>query len=166
MWSEKYANPLNIDLKPSKIALVVVVMVHLGAITALLCASLPIIVKLMLVVLTLASGLYSLCRISWNVLPAYCRRCVPTITSVCWGDEFWYLQQDNDAELVAQLQSTSYVSRWLVVVNLKAKELPWYSRHISLLFLPDNIDREIFRRLRVRLRWYPGLIQDNSVELK
>ena len=167
MWSERYANPLQIDIKPSKIALVVVVTTHLGAITALLCASLPIIVMVLFAMLTLASAVYSLCRTGW-ISSQYmiCRRWMPAIISVCWGDEFWYLRQDNDTELIAQLLPSSFVSRWLVVVNLSVTQLPWYYRKISLLFLPDNIDKEIFRRLRVRLRWYPEPIQDSSVELK
>jgi len=166
MWSEKYANPLQIELKPSKIALGVTLIVHLGAVVALLLSSISIAIKSLGMLLIVSSTLYSLSRIGWTRHFKLSLRWVPIFKSVCWRDEFWYLRVDNGTEYIAQLLPSSYVSRWLVVVNLRVTDLPWHSRNVSLLFLPDNIDKELFRRLRIRLRWYPEVFRDNSVELK
>ena len=51
----------------------------------------------------------------------------------------------------AQILASSYVSAWLVVMNLGARE----GRTRSVVLLPDSAAAEDLRRLRVWLRWHP-----------
>lgn len=50
----------------------------------------------------------------------------------------------------AQLLGSSFVAPWLTVLNLKTADSP-LARHVVIV--PDAVDSEIFRQLRVRLKW-------------
>jgi len=166
MWSEKYASPLLLELRPSKIALVVTLFMHGGGILLLTFTTLSTMCKLALAMAVVGSFGYSLMRLGWLTTEHALLQWVTAYQSACWHDTQWVLQDIRGVEQNARLLPSSFVHRWLTVVNLQVAELPWYRRHVSLLILPDNIDQETFRRLRVRLRWYPSLAQDNSAESK
>ena len=55
-------------------------------------------------------------------------------------------------ELDAKLCSSTFVSRWLILLNLRTSQL---GNH-SLVLLPDSLTREHMRQLRVRIRQYPA----------
>jgi len=48
-----------------------------------------------------------------------------------------------------RVEDSSFVSPWLTLINLVGDG----GKRRSLVILPDSLDREEFRRLRVRLRW-------------
>ncbi len=56
----------------------------------------------------------------------------------------------NGREARSTLLDSTYVSPYLTILNLREKKNP-FSR--SVIILPDAVDREEFRQLRVRLRW-------------
>ncbi len=60
----------------------------------------------------------------------------------------WTLFAVNGHELAAQLKDSSYVQPWLVVLNFSTSR---FGRR-TLILLPDAVDSELLRRLRVRLR--------------
>jgi len=60
----------------------------------------------------------------------------------------WTLFLANGDEPAAQLKASSYLQPWLVVLNFSTSR---FRRH-TLILLPDAIDPERLRRLRVRLR--------------
>ncbi len=71
------------------------------------------------------------------------------IRSVEWScDGEWRLFTATGDELAAQLKASSYLQPWLVVLNFSTSR---FGRR-SLILLPDAIDPELLRRLRVRLR--------------
>ena len=71
------------------------------------------------------------------------------ITSVEWdSDGEWTLFTAAGDELAAQLKASSYVHPWFVVLNFSISR---FGRR-SLILLPDAVDPELLRRLRVRLR--------------
>ncbi len=99
--------------------------------------------------------------------------------AVWHAEGHWTLTLGDGRELPAQLLATTYVTPALVVLNFRlgtgeggvsprglaswrravarpATLLPWTIR--SLVLLPDNLDPDLLRRLRVRLRLegYPG----------
>jgi len=71
------------------------------------------------------------------------------IRSVEWnGDGEWMLFTAAGDELAAQLKTSSYVQPWFVVLNFSISR---FGRR-SLILLPDAVDPELLRQLRVRLR--------------
>ncbi|MCF6283471.1 MAG: hypothetical protein L3J28_14930 [Candidatus Polarisedimenticolaceae bacterium] len=64
------------------------------------------------------------------------------------GQDEWILQQANGDEISAQLQSNSYIHPILSALNFCNEQ----GKRQSLILLPDGIDAESFRRLRVRLK--------------
>jgi toxin CptA len=49
-----------------------------------------------------------------------------------------------------QVLASSFITPWLTVLNLRAAGT---ARTRRLLIVPDNVEQEAFRRLRVVLRW-------------
>lgn len=64
------------------------------------------------------------------------------------GQNEWLLQQADGEKLAAELQPNSYIHPRLSVLNFRNE----YGKRQSLIVLPDGIDGECFRRLRVRLK--------------
>lgn len=64
------------------------------------------------------------------------------------ADDDWTLWCNYSTELVGQLRSDSYESIWLVILRLQLQQ----GGRRTLVLLPDMLDRQSFRRLRVRLR--------------
>ena len=81
-------------------------------------------------------------------------------------DDRWILAAENGEEIQAHLVAGSFVHPQFTTVNLKLTGKPWYTRYRSFVFIPDNVDAEVFRRLRVRLRWYSTPDQDSLGALK
>jgi toxin CptA len=88
----------------------------------------------------------------WHLAPALQRgrRAVRALELGAAGDARWQdcAGQWNEAEV----EPGSYVSGWLVVLNLRAPG----ARRRSLVLLPDSAAAEELRRLRVWLRWRLG----------
>ncbi len=71
------------------------------------------------------------------------------INSAEWNSEGeWMLHTANGNELAAQLQVSSYVQPWLIVLNFSISRF----QRRSLILLPDAVDPDLLRRLRVRLK--------------
>jgi len=164
MTDKKYASPLHLEIKHSRRLLLAVLLVHLGAFIMLAISNLPWQVNLILVV-CIAVQLWMFLAINDRVFgPDFLNRLLPRFKQAVWiDDNSWCLTDADGNEVQAQLLATSFVLPQLTIVNLKLLGKPWYLRYRSLVFLRDNLDAEIFRRLRVRLRWYSTPVQDNSV---
>jgi hypothetical protein len=63
-------------------------------------------------------------------------------------DDDWTLWCNDSTELVGQLRPDSYESTLLVILRLQLQQ----GGRRTLVLLPDMLDRQSFRRLRVRLR--------------
>jgi len=75
------------------------------------------------------------------------------IRSAEWNSEGeWVLFTTNGDELAAQLRASSYVQPWFIVLNFSVSR---FGRR-SLILLPDAVDPELLRRLRVRLKLFSG----------
>lgn len=64
------------------------------------------------------------------------------------SDGSWSLQCGDGVRAQAHLEGESVVLSWITILNFRTTD----GRRRSLLLLPDNIDGNAFRRLRVRLR--------------
>lgn len=71
------------------------------------------------------------------------------IATLVWkADGDWVIETVDGKTCEAQLQPSSYLHLWLVVLNFRSEE----SRRLrSIIIFPDTLDVEIFRKLRVRL---------------
>jgi hypothetical protein len=84
------------------------------------------------------------------------KRFSTSIKSMTWlDDERWILQQRCGETVKASLLGNAFIRPWLVIVCLKDENRKWH----NVLLLPDMLDINTFRRLRVRL-----LIEINQVE--
>ena len=63
-------------------------------------------------------------------------------------DDDWTLWCNDSSELVGQLGPESYESTWLVILRWQLQQ----GGRRTLVIFPDMLDRQSFRRLRVRLR--------------
>ncbi len=77
------------------------------------------------------------------------------VTELLWTREGeWRLRERGGRECVCRLRHDSYAHPFLTVLNFAG------DRRCSVVLLPDSLDRDTFRRLRVRL----GLHGANSAE--
>lgn len=60
------------------------------------------------------------------------------------------LVQRNGVVVAARLLGDSLVTPWLLVLNLKPEGARWARR---VVVLPDSLDKEPFRELRIWLKW-------------
>jgi len=146
MSSTAYATPLSLELRSSATLGALVTAAHAGAAVSLAFASLP----LWTLVLGTAAVLVSLLQ----VFPrAVSLRHPNAVHRVLWpaGDE-WHLFTRGGQELVGTLLPESYLRPWLVVLRFK---IPRSRMRRSVVILPDMLDANVMRRLRVRLGLNP-----------
>ena len=141
MSSVKYATPLYLELRPSPVLAALFGLLHIGALIILFLLPIPL-------WLSLASSslvLYSLLVVLGRVLLLK----KEAIVRLNWGSgDEWTLHRLDGQEITARLLPTSYVHPWMVVLNFKDEN----RRHRrSVVLMPGCLDRDTFRRLRVRL---------------
>lgn len=70
-------------------------------------------------------------------------------------NELNVIRKDGQVLYDVSLQSDSVVTPILTVIHFQAKQALWYQRFVSqrILVLPDSLDAESFRQLRVWLLW-------------
>ena len=136
MSSQKSVPALQIDLQPSRYLLAFILISHVGALVLLFL--LPVALWIML--LLGSAILFSLYR-QW-------RDYVPGYKSLRWDslDQWWLMDQTGKA-VAAQLLPGSYVHPLMLVLRYRV-----HRRVRSLVLLPDSADRDMLRRLRVRLK--------------
>lgn len=132
----------HFEIYPSRYLTAVLVAAHGVALAALL-PFLPPWAGLALAAVMLISLLYYLKRDAWLRLPASC------IGVVLEGDGATILRRDG-VRVPCWILRDSLVTPHLTVLNL----LPQGARFArSVVILPDSLDAESFRELRVRLKW-------------
>ncbi len=143
MSQKKYRQPLDLKPLPSRRLLIILLVVHLLALSAL---TLP----LMLAWYWRVIILFAIAFNAWLCLYKNRFNC---IKSACWrmGGDF-ELELINGKKVRAILLAGSLVTEWLIILHLTCKN----GRRREWLLLPDMIDSETYRRLSVRLRqWHP-----------
>jgi len=142
---------LNIRLKPSVYLTLLLSAVHAIAIGLILVLPLPIWLKVAATLAFCTSFVFYLKRNAWLAAPN------SIIALVINEDCTCAIETRGGKRLECILLPTSYVSAFLTVLNLNANG-ERLARHVVIL--PDAINSEDFRKLRVLLRWKykPGLI--------
>ena len=137
-----YASPLVLEPGVSRLLKIYLLVIHTMALSVVIAPlNLPL-------VLRLGIGLVIVLSFIWQW--RHIRKKYPTrIHRLVWEvDDDWTLWCNDSTELVGQLRPDSYESTWLVILRLQLQ--PGGRR--TLVLLPDMLDRQSFRRLRVRLR--------------
>lgn len=143
MSSTKYAQPLRLKPKPSRILIGLLTVGHLGAIAVLFPLDFPLIIKLLIAVVLLVSLV-----VAWRKQPGKVGEGgVQTLTWKADGD--WLLETVDGESLTATLHESTYVHPWLVVLNFRQEGKRGL---LSFALAPDSLDRETLRELRVRLK--------------
>jgi toxin CptA len=97
--------------------------------------------RLALAILVLLSGAWSAATHLWPRAPW-------AVREARWGEDGWELTLGTGQHRLVQLVETTFVGTRLVVLNFRGPS--W--RRYSLVLLPDGLDPQTRRRLRVRLR--------------
>jgi len=150
MSSRESATTLRIEPGYSRLIAVVVVLGHVGAVTLLV--TLPFAWWLLLVVLAVVVSL-------WRSWPAYvAHRRAPAYVVTWEGDGRWIWCDAGREPVPCRLVSPTFVHPRLVVLNLA-----FDGTRRSVVLVSDNVDPDLLRRLRVRLRREAG--RDRSAAL-
>ena len=132
----------TVEFSPSRYLAAILIAAHVIALSALLPA-LPPWAGVALAVLVLLSLLHYLLRDAWLRLPHSC-------TGLALEDEGVVLIRRDGARLPCRILPGGLVAPGLTVLNLK----PHGARTArSVVILPDSLDKESFRQLRVWLKW-------------
>ena len=135
---------LRINLSRSRILAVALTAVHAIALGAVLPLDLDLALRAALGAALAASLAHSLCRHAFLLTPN------AVVALEVKDGETCRAQRRNGEAHDAQILGTTYVTPWLTVLNLRP-EGRRLARHV--LVVPDNIERDLFRQLRVVLRW-------------
>lgn len=65
------------------------------------------------------------------------------------SDGLWRLKLQSGEQKRVELQPSSFVRPWLMILNFRSGTV---FTGLHLILLPDSLDRELARKLRVRLR--------------
>jgi len=150
--------PITLIFKPSNKLTALLIMAGLFFSFMLLLTPVPLSLSVTLLLLILVSttyfvmldGLLSLPR-SWKLLRI-------TMKSEC------HLTQKNDESFVVHIMPDSFVSSYLTVLHVVPEDFTWFKfwQNRYILLLQDNIDAELFRQLRVYLRWHKTSVNHHS----
>jgi toxin CptA len=138
---------LRVTLQSSRYLTAALASVHLAAAVTLIPLELGLDAKAALAVAIVASVAYTLWR--YTLL----RSRLSVLAIELTDRESATVQFTDGSWRDARVLGTSYVSPLLTVINLR---LPAHRFALHSIIVPDNIDPDDFRRLRVILRWsYP-----------
>lgn len=138
-----YATPLGLELAPSRRLAVFLALAHAGAVLLLPMTTLPVWADLVLAVPVAWSA--------WVTLRRYALlRASASVLGLRQGREgVWHLRLRDGREVEARLARGAFVHPALVVLSFR---VPHAWRSWGVPILPDMVDADTHRRLRVRLR--------------
>lgn len=137
-----YASPLVLEPGVSRYLILYLIVIHSLALAVVAAPlNLPAAIRFALAVVVVFSFVWQWRRARAHDL-AHIHRLVWEV------DDDWTLWCNDSTELVGQLRPDSYESIWLVILRLQLQQ----GGRRTVVLLPDMLDRQSFRRLRVRLR--------------
>ena len=155
MSSIEYATPLSLELKPSRTLFRILTLMHLGAAGMLFATSLPGWTTACVLVLVLGSYMSLVARHALLRVPG-------SVRWLRWDKgNHWRVCALNGNEYSASLRPDSFVSPWLTVLLLRPES---GGRLRNVVLLPDMLDAEAFRHLRVRLRLEQAILKGDQPE--
>lgn len=136
--------PIHLVLQPSRMLTVLLLSVSLAACLILLCMPVALWLKALAILLV---SLATIWHVAKNALLLLSNSIIKL--ELTTKAEFFVTQRDGQ-KIKAEVLTTSFVAWYLVMLNLKLPDSRLV-RHVVLM--PDMLDGEAFRQLRVWLRW-------------
>lgn len=140
--TNQFELPILIFIKPSPWLTGIIIVIHLGAAVALCAADLHGLLKCAVIFLIMASLAHALGTCIMQLHPD-----TPVQLLLTVGEE-WWLTCVRGETIQVQLLPAAYVHPWLTVLSFRGE-----GRRYSVILTPDVVDADMFRRLRVRLRF-------------
>lgn len=143
MLQNKFELPLDLEVKSSKIFHIYQIIIFVLSILGIFYSSLTLTVQLFLCVV--------LCSFSALVFK---KKNISKITSLkLTGDDKWELEINSRYRFDAELHGECVVTHFLVWLNFTTSNSFGRRKVFHLLLLPDSADKDLLRKLRVRLRF-------------
>lgn len=130
--------------KPSRQLAMLLLIVHIGSFGLLWPLAVPVWIKVMITGLLIISFIYYLRQDA--LLTSDAAITVFTLTA----EQKCIITTCSGTIIKGSLLADSFVSPYLTLILIQPQEK---RRTYSIVLLPDSLDAETFRRLRVRLRW-------------
>ena len=138
---------LRIALKPSPYLAISLSLGHLGALASVALVPLALWLKLALSIVLLLSLARALRHGAWRMAPS------SIVALACDREGAIQFTQRDGQTIDAQVLGSSFVAAYLTIVLLK----PIFGGRVRpALVLPDMVAPELFRQLRVWLKWRVG----------
>ncbi|MEE9395406.1 MAG: protein YgfX [Methylococcales bacterium] len=131
----RYASPLRICLKSSRMMLCAITIIHLLALVAGLDNGLALPVKAVLIITIITSFFYGLEK----------NRREKRIFG--YGDSGWYVESKTGKSRSVSLMGSSVATPLFIFLHLKSEQ----STPFSFLIFQDSVNTESYRRLRILL---------------
>lgn len=150
--------PITLLLQRSNKLMILLITAGLFFGSMLLLLTLPIGINIILLTLILLSTAYFVMNIALLSLPwSWCS------VSINKAGEC-SLTQKNDESFIVRIQPDSFVSSFLTIIHVVPLEYRWYKiwHHRHIILLQDNADAELFRKLRVYLRWHKNIAKTGA----
>lgn len=141
--------PIQLDFKPSIVLTLIICAIGIGAALILILPALVWQIKLMLGSVMLSAVIYSICQYGLLLLPWSC-----LAINISSSNQVQLVYR-NGKVLPVEVCRDSVVTPYLTVVNCKVQDASLFARLFAphLVILPDMLDAEDYRQLRVWLRW-------------
>ena len=115
----------------SRSVLALLALLYVGAFLCVLLVQLPLVARLLLLLLLLASAVYSFCSNSISHFSLH-------------SDGLWRLRLKCGKEETAELLDDSYLSRWLLVLNFRVTDS---KRRRSAMITANALATDAYRKL-------------------
>lgn len=141
--------PIRLDFKPSITLTLMICIAGLGAVAILILPALIWQIKLPAGMAIFTAVAYAVCRHGLLWMPwSYVALCVNS------SNQLQLMRRDGKV-LSVDVCGDSVVTPYLTVVNCREPDEKWFAclRAPQLVILPDMLDAESYRQLRVWLRW-------------
>lgn len=136
--------PIKLNLKPSYWLAALLAASSLGACIIVLCMPMPISLKIFICVPVVLAAAYFIAQDTLILLPW-------SFTGLALNTKGELLVTRKDGlDSTASVLPSSFVAAYLTVLNLKISGSRWRR---NMLLTPDRVDGDVFRQLRVWLRW-------------
>ena len=138
---------LRLVLKPSRQLSAWLLLGHIAAAVCVLIVVMPLWLQALLAIVLLLNLIYALSYQAWRRWPA-------SIVGLQFErDGVAMVEYRNGAVRAARVLGSSFVAPYLTIVLLKADQR-W--RTNAVVILPDAVEPDLFRQLRVWLKWRIG----------
>ena len=144
---------IRIELKSSRILAAILTAAHAAAAVLVMLLAVPLVLKLTAIAALAAS-------LAWTVRKNALLRSCGSVTGIeIASDDTLSVRRRTGDWVPCAALGTTYVAGFVVILNVKELE----GRRVQhAVVLPDSIDAEDFRRLRVWLRWKRGAVTNSS----